>query len=180
MFPDDSRQNESLILYKLIILYMLNTIKIPLSNSQLSDFLLQKNIASYFTVQQSINELQDTGLISGKKVHHTTLYELTPEGERTLDYYVNLIPEDIIGDIRKFSEENKLEFKQQLSVVSTYEPTNKQDYIVRCSLKERDRSILEITLEAPSKELAEKMCDNWQKNHEHLYTHIMQELLKSQ
>lgn len=179
MFPDNSRQNESLILYKLIILYMLNTIKIPLSNSQLSDFLMQENIASYFTVQQSINELLENKLISGEKVRHTTLYELTNKGEQTLDFYVNLIPEDIIMAIKKFSEENKLEFKQQLSIVAAYEPTTGDNYIVRCSLKEQGNSILEIALEAPGREIAEKMCDNWQKNHEHLYTHIMQQLLKS-
>jgi len=158
---------------------MLNAFKIPLSNSQLSDFLMEKNIASYFTVQQSINELLESKLISGNKVRHTTLYELTREGERTLNYYVNLISDDIINEVRKFSKENELEFKQQLSVVSTYEPAYNQDYTVHCSLKEKGSSILEITLEAPSKELAEKMCDNWQKNHEHLYTHIMQVLLKS-
>lgn len=179
MFPDNARQNESLILYKLIVLYMLNTIKIPLSNSQLSDFIMQRNIASYFTVQQSINELLESNLITGDKVRHTTLYKLTTEGEQTLEYYVNLIPEDIINAIKEFSEENKLEFKQQLSVVSTYEPTSDKEYAVHCSLKEKGSSILEIMLEAPSKELAEKMCDNWQKNHEHLYTHIMQQLLQS-
>lgn len=178
MFPDNARQNESLILYKLIILYMLNIIKIPLSNSQISDFILSQNIATYFTIQQSISELIENKLIIGKKVHHTTLFSLTNSGEQTLDYYVNLIPEDIINEIRTFSKENKLELRKQLSVVATYEATSEHDFVVHCSLKEKGASIFEISLEAPDKDLAEKMCDNWQKDHEHLYTHIMQSLLK--
>lgn len=178
IFPDDSVQNESLVLYKLIILYMLNIIKIPLSGSQISDFLLRNNIAVYFTIQQTLNELLENKLISQEKVRHTTLFSLTKKGEQTLTYYENIIPEDIISEVNKFTKENKLELKQQLSVAATYETKSANEFIVYCSIKEKGSPIFELSLEAPGKDLAEKMCDNWQKNHEHLYTHVMQSLLK--
>ena len=80
MFPDKSRKDESLILYKLIVLYMLDTIEISLSNSQISDFMLSNDIASYFAVQQSINEMLENKLIIEEKVLHSTLFSITEEG----------------------------------------------------------------------------------------------------
>lgn len=179
MFPDLSRKDESLILYKLIILYMLDTIQISLSNSQISDFILSNNIASYFTVQQSITEMLENNLIKEEKVLHTTLFNLTDEGEKTLTYYKNIIPDDVLKAVDTFITENKLEIKQQLSIVATYEPTaDKKSYNVECSIKEKDKNIFRLNIQAPDTDMAEKICDNWQKNHNHLYTHIMMELLK--
>lgn len=179
LFPDDSTKDESLTLYKLIVLYMLDTIEIPLSNSQISDFMLSHNIAPYFTIQQSINELSERRLIKKETVLHTTLFTLTKEGENTLIYYKNIIPDDIIIKINTYIQENKLEIKQQLSVVATYEPTHdKKSFMVDCTIKEKNKNIFRLTIQAPDTDMAEKICDNWKKNHETLYTQIMMELLK--
>ena len=43
---------EALTLYKLIVLYMLNKVNFPLTNTQLSEFILEKEYTNYFTLQQ--------------------------------------------------------------------------------------------------------------------------------
>ncbi len=55
--------SETQTLYKLIILYMLNRVTFPLSNAQLSEFILEKEYTDYFTLQQAIFELNDSNLI---------------------------------------------------------------------------------------------------------------------
>ncbi len=180
MFPDDSIKDESLILYKLIVLYMLDTIETPLSNSQISGFILSRNIATYFTIQQTINELLENRLIENEKVLHKTLFNITDNGKNTLTYYKNIIPDDVIETINAFIKENKLEIKQQLSVIANYEPTSdKKSFNVECLIKEKEKNIFRLAIQAPDRDMAEKICDNWQKNHEMLYTHIMMELLKN-
>ena len=42
---------ETLTLYKLMILYMLNEIDFPLTTSQISEFLLGKGYTTYFKLQ---------------------------------------------------------------------------------------------------------------------------------
>ena len=54
---------ESLTLYKLIILYMLNEVDFPLTNSQISEFILEKEYTNYFHLQQAFSELVDSNLL---------------------------------------------------------------------------------------------------------------------
>ena len=83
---------ESSTLYKLIILYMLNKVNFPLTNAQLTEFFSEKNYTSYFTLQQVINELIDSHLISVETVRNTSYYHITSEGSETLGFFVNKIP----------------------------------------------------------------------------------------
>ena len=53
----------AMTLYKLMILYMLNLTKYPLTNARISDFMLQKGYATYFNLQTALSELTKTGLI---------------------------------------------------------------------------------------------------------------------
>ena len=39
--------------YKLIVLYMLDQVDFPLTNTQISNFMLNKDYTTYFTVQQA-------------------------------------------------------------------------------------------------------------------------------
>lgn len=83
---------ESSTLYKLIILYMLNKVNFPLTNSQLSEFFLEKNYTTYFTFQQVITELVDSHLISVEIVRNSSYYHITSDGSQTLGFFVNKIP----------------------------------------------------------------------------------------
>lgn len=48
---------------KLIILYLIEKIEIPLSNSEIWQFALEKNLMDYFSVQQYLSELVESGLL---------------------------------------------------------------------------------------------------------------------
>ena len=49
-------------LYKLMILYMLDKVNFPLTNSQLSEFFLDKEYTTYFTLQSVLTELAEATL----------------------------------------------------------------------------------------------------------------------
>ena len=44
-------------LYKLIVLYMLKKVNFPLTNAQISDFILGQEYTSYFHLQQVLTEI---------------------------------------------------------------------------------------------------------------------------
>ena len=46
--------SEAFTLYKLIVLYMLEKVDFPLTNGQISEFILEKGYTSYFTLQQPL------------------------------------------------------------------------------------------------------------------------------
>ena len=53
---------EAFKLYKLIILYMLDKVDFPLTNSQISEFILNEGYTTYFKLQQALSELLDLDL----------------------------------------------------------------------------------------------------------------------
>ena len=55
---------DTLSLYKLIILKMLEQVEYPLTNSQITEFILDKEYTNYFTVQQALSEIDETGLVN--------------------------------------------------------------------------------------------------------------------
>ena len=64
--------SEPMTLYKLMNLYMLKQVNFPLTNAQLTDFFLLHEYASYFTLQQALGELQESGLIHTESTHTST------------------------------------------------------------------------------------------------------------
>ena len=74
---------EPFTLYKLIILYMLNQVDFPLTNSQISAFLLERDYTNYFTLQQAFAELEDAGLVNTQTIRNTTFrHQITGKNEQ--------------------------------------------------------------------------------------------------
>ena len=65
---------EPMTLYKLMNLYMLHQVNFPLTNAQLTDFFLQHEYASYFTLQQALGELKDSGLIHAESTRSSPIF----------------------------------------------------------------------------------------------------------
>ena len=55
--------SEPFTLYKLIILYMLQKVDFPLTNSQISEFILDRGYTTYFTLQSVLSELAESDMI---------------------------------------------------------------------------------------------------------------------
>ena len=91
-------------LYKLIILYMLNKVDFPLTNSQISEFILDEGYTTYFKLQQALAELAESGFIREESTHSRTFYHLTEEGRETLHFFKNDISTAIQEDIDSFLE----------------------------------------------------------------------------
>ena len=93
---------EPFTLYKLIILYMLEKVDFPLTNSQISEFILDKGYTTYFKLQRAIAELSESGFIREESTHSRTFYHLTEEGAETIQYFRNKISPAIQSDIDEF------------------------------------------------------------------------------
>lgn len=54
--------------YKLIILYMLRNSSSPITNSEISEFILDREYTNYFHLQQALSELEETELIEKRTI----------------------------------------------------------------------------------------------------------------
>ena len=168
---------ETLSLYKLIILKMLEQVEYPLTNSQITEFILDKEYTNYFTVQQALSELDETGLVNVTTKRNNSLYHITDAGKNTLEFFGNKISDAILTDIHNYLEEHKIAIREALSTTADYFAGNNGEYVVRCRVREQDSNLIDLTFQVPSKKQAESACSHWAEKSQNIYATIMKELL---
>lgn len=164
-------------LYKLIILYMLDEAGNPLTNSQISEFILEKEYTNYFHLQQTFSELVESNLLEVNTVRNASYYRLTELGRTTLSYFNKEISDTIKEEIQYFLKEKGCEIKESTAVLADYYKSTNQDYHVRCQLSERGATMLDLTIAVPTKEAAEEICRQWSQKHLEIYEYLMESLL---
>ena len=85
-------------LNKLILLYILRE-KGCISRSELADFVLYHKYMDYFSLDQYIIELEDSGLLSSAKENNRILYHITRKGCETLNLFQLRIPHSLRREI---------------------------------------------------------------------------------
>lgn len=169
--------SEALTLYKLIVLKMLELVQSPLTGSQISEFILDKEYTNYFTLQQVLSEMEETGLVTVSNNFNTSLYKITQAGKETLEYFGNKISPAICDDIRTYFRDKKVEIRDALSTIADYYPGNLGEFYVRCQVREQNSSLIDMTLSVPSEKQAQSMCNHWKEKNQEIYAFIMKELL---
>ena len=168
---------ESVTLYKLIILYMLNKVKFPLTNAQLSRFFLDNDYTDYFTLQKVLSELTESHLISIETIRYTSYNHITSDGGETLGFFVNRIPGAIMDDMDSFLMKNKYELRNEVGTIADYYKSTNQDYIVHCQVKEGKSTLIELNVSVPTKEDASAMCSKWKDSSQEIYAFVMKSLM---
>ena len=104
---------EPMTLYKLMNLYMLHQVSFPLTNAQLSNFFLDREYTTYFTLQQAVNELLEAGLVKKETMRNSSRYEITKEGEETLEFFGKNISPAIISDMDEYLKQNRFRMRNE-------------------------------------------------------------------
>lgn len=168
---------EAQTLYKLIILTMLSRVDFPLTNAQISDFILTKEYTNYFTLQQVLSDLVETGLTEVHTVRNSSYYHLTDNGKETLNFFGHMVSSAIHEDMDKYFKDNAIALRDEISIRADYFPNNHEEYFVQLRVMENDAAVIDLTLSVPTESQANSMCNNWKKKNQKLYAYLMQELL---
>jgi len=165
---------------KLILLYLISKIKMPLSHAQITQFIMERAYMDYFSLQQYLTELIDSNLIVSQQENHKTRYIIANKGITTLEYFINRIPENIRLEIDEYIKKNRQQLKKELEITAEYIPEKHSEYIVYCKVKENDITLMNLQISVASKEQAKKICDNWKRNAQNLYGSILSSLIQTQ
>lgn len=171
---------ESSTLYKLIILYMISKVNFPLTNGQIVGFFLEKRYTDYFRVQEVLQELDSARFIFSEEIRNSTYYHITQDGEQTLEYFVNKIPNSIVDDIDMFLVANRYELRNEVGTLSDYFKSSNGDYTVHCQVKEGKGTLIELNISVPTKEEASSMCSRWKEASQGIYAEVMKRLMTQQ
>ncbi|MBP5354662.1 MAG: DUF4364 family protein [Lachnospiraceae bacterium] len=170
-------QPETLMLYKLIVLYILDRVDFPMTNAQLATFITERQYTSYFNVQQVLADLVDDGYITLEQKRNAAFYRITPDGHEALSFFYKNISRNIRDDIDMYLSEQQYSLREESSNVADYYEARKGEYTVELKVLERDATVIEIHLTMPSRDNAETICRNWRKKNADIYAYVLNALL---
>lgn len=171
-------QSDTFMLYKLMILYILSRVNFPLTNTQLTAFIIEKEYTNYFNIQRAISELIDDHFLDSKTIRNSSLYRITDSGRETLLFFDTMISSGIKDDIDQYLAENKYELKEEISTPADFYQVKKGEYAAHLSVIERDTPIIDLTLIVTSEEEASRICINWREKSSDIYGYLMSTLLE--
>ena len=161
------------ILYKLMVLYLLDQVSFPLTNTQLSDFFLEKEYTTWFTLQRVISGLEESGFLRSRQMGNTTHYYITDDGRASLRFFSAEMGPSVIGDMNEYLRKNKFRMRSEVSVTAGHYKPEGRDYRVSFRIHEGVDDILNLELAVPDEKTAENMAANWKSKAQSVYQNLM-------
>lgn len=156
---------------------MLDRVDFPLTNAQISDFILNKEYTNYFTLQQVLSELVETELAEMHTVRNSSYYHMTKKGKDTLHYFGDMVSPAICEDMDNYFREHAIALRDETAVRADYYENTAGEYSVRLRVLEKEEPLIDLTLTVPAEAQANSICSHWKEKNQQLYAYLMRELL---
>ncbi len=160
------------ITYKIIVLKILSRSDFALTASQLTDFFIEHEIADYFTVQDALAALCETGNVLTESSANQTFYRINKTGEETLALFTDHISQELSTKIDQFFTEHGLSMRRDNSLVAIFFPTGGG---YTCQLKKTDGNavLIDLSIYVSDKAQAQAICANWKVRADEVYDSLM-------
>ena len=161
---------------KLLVLYVTDSLKHPITNTQLTEIILENNFINYFTLQQYISELIASDFLRYETVNEKKLIRITEKGTNTLSFFsdrISPIKKKIIDDYLLSIVDS---IKKELTIHSDYTLGKDDSFIVDLQALENDNLLISLKVSVPTKKQAVSLCNRWKDNPSDIYNKIMNSL----
>lgn len=174
MFDQDSQIEAR---HKLLILYILSEFKMPLTNTQLTEFVMELHFIDYFTLQQYLVELIDKSLIEVSESGSVPNYLITSQGINALSFFNDRIPQDIKNRMAKAVVIKRRSIYRDAEILSEYRQVNEQEYIAHLRVEEHGHTLIDIELNLVTNRQAKDVCRRWKENAPEIYASLIRSLV---
>lgn len=162
---------------KLLMLYVLKSIKEPITNTQLTEIILENNFINYFTFQQYLSELEDSKFVEYYEANDKKLLRLTREGDTVLSLFQDRISPSKISIINNYIKDKLELIKKELTIQSDYTISDNDSFIVDLKVIENQGLLMELKLSVPTKSQAVSICSKWKENPSEIYNNVINLLI---
>lgn len=164
---------EELAQNKLLLLYLIKSSPAALTNSEITEFVLEKNYMNFFVVQQYLSELIKSQFIEIINKDSKEIYIILEKGEIALSYFEDRISNKIKEELNKEFSEIEKKNKIQTQVVADYFEKENNQYVVNLKLMENEETLFSLYLDVSTKKHVELICNRWKENTEFIYQNII-------
>jgi len=158
---------------KLLLLYILDKIGYPISNTSLTEIVLENNFLNYFQLQQYLGELVNSGFIDISKQGKRQMYSLHTKGKNVLGYFENRISDAKKETLNLYFAKRTDLFKEDMHISCDYNPQSETDHTVICRIIQDNNVKIEIKINTGNEDTARKICSKWNAQAHKIYTKIM-------
>ena len=165
---------------KLLVLYVIKSLRQPISKTQLTEIILENNFINYFTLQQYISELEIAEFVEYIEKNNKKLITITTKGENVLSIFndrISPIKRDIIDNYISKAIDN---IKKELTIHSDYTIEKNNSFIVNLKALEDETLLIDLKISVPTKKQATSLCNRWKENPSDIYTKIVQVLFSDE
>lgn len=162
---------------KLLILYLLSRMGIPLSKPQITNAVLENNLIDFFTFQQCIFDLEESGMIKHTVYQKRQCFTATDRGEKTVEVFEQRIPKDTSRIINNYISKNKDSLRKESQLIAEYKKIKEKEYIVSLKVIENDLLLMDLKLNVVSAKQAKQICEKWKNHSENIYSQLMSSLI---
>ncbi|HEX3028152.1 MAG TPA: DUF4364 family protein [Clostridia bacterium] len=163
---------------KLILLYVIDKLSLPVSNLQITKLILENKFMNYFLLQQFLNELCESNLLSYSEAEDKKFYKINDNGKQTLSYFINLIPFGIKNRIDNTINQIRKSIRNETLITADYTPESETEFVVSCKINEDNFSLVDLNVTVGTKNDALTICENWKKHSQAIYSEIIDILIK--
>lgn len=158
---------------KLLLLYIFEKIKLPISNTQITQIVLENNLINYFTLHQYISELISSKFIEYKPGENKSRLGLSDKGSKVLSMFIQRIPKAKLEAVDDYLKLHLDKIKKDITVSADYTTEKENDYLVNLKLIENSTLIIDLKLNVATNKQARELCSKWKSNSTELYSKII-------
>ncbi|MFL0247902.1 DUF4364 family protein [Candidatus Clostridium stratigraminis] len=173
MFGDTADLAEN----KLLLLYLFNKIRLPISNNQITQIVLENNFINYFTLHQYISELLTSGFLEYTAEDKKHRLIITEKGSKVLTMFENRLPKKKAQVLDAYLDKHLDKIKKEITVSAEYTIENKDNYIVNLITKENNKVLMDLKISVSTNKQAQELCKKWKNSSSEMYEKILHFLM---
>ncbi|KUK72329.1 MAG: Uncharacterized protein XD91_1385 [Clostridiales bacterium 38_11] len=163
---------------KLKVLFIINTLNLPITNMDLTKFILENNYMDYFTLQEVVLELQEDGFVNLGQTEGKKSYTITVAGQEAINMFSDRIPKNFKLEITEILKTLQKEVKRNKNLFAHYYQRKDEDFTVILQAIEESIIIFNFSLNVPTEKLAKDIVAKWKKNPDKIYSEIINILMR--
>ena len=177
-FMNSLGSNKEVVENKLILLYLIDKINVPVSNMQITKLILENKFMNYFLLQQFLNELLEGKFLDEEASGEKVLYKTAQAGKQSLEYFKGMIPSGIKRRIDNSISAIQKKIRNDTLITADFMPESENEFIAGCKVGEDNFTLMEIKVTVGTRNDARTICNNWKNHTQDIYAEIINILTK--
>lgn len=167
---------------KLILLWVMEKMEIPLTENSILDMCTSKNNwLNYMECKELMWELLNSGfLYKTEEAENEERYTITYEGRNCLSHFYKRIPLSTREKITDYVKLNRMSVKRSQEYLSDYSKNSDGSFTVSLRIRSQlvNQPMFELKIKAPSRNSAMNACKKWQDIAPNVYENIVETLIE--